>query len=132
MDIKVGPNEETVNYDAKHLSRGTLIGENLNMGEGRTLMKSNLVKILEHAPNNSPYSIQSLVNPKDKQSVPLATQLLLLFSEAVADTDKLKQCHSGWQISQMNFICSGMLLMVYYVFILISKQASRNSWRKFH
>ena len=84
MDIKVGPNEETVNYDAEHLSkrtRGTLIGENLNIGEGRTLMKSDLVKILEHAPNNSPHSIQSLVNPKDKQSVPLATQLLLLFSE---------------------------------------------------
>ena len=94
MDIKVGPNEETVNYDAKHLSkrtRGTLIGENLNMGEGRSLMKSDLVKILELAPNNSPHSIHSLVNPKDKQSVPLATQLLLLFSEAVADTDKLKQ-----------------------------------------
>ena len=33
----------------------------------------------------------SLVNPKDKQSVPLATQLLPLFSEAVKDTDKSKQ-----------------------------------------
>ena len=92
MDMKVGPNEETVNYDAKHLVkriRSSLIGGNFNIGEGRTLLKTDLEKILQLAPNNSPHSIESLISPKDKQNVPLATQLLFLFSDAVIEKEKL-------------------------------------------
>ena len=78
-----------MNYDAKHLVkqiRSSLIGG--NVGEGRILLKTDLKKILDLAPNNLPHSIESHLNPKDKQNVPLGTQLLLLYSHAVTENDK--------------------------------------------
>ena len=53
-------------------------------------MSSDIAKVLTLVPNNSQNSIEELCNPKEKQKVPLATELLVQFCEAVQDVDKLK------------------------------------------
>ena len=93
VDHQVGRNEETVNFDAKHLCkhmRKCIVGGNFRIGDGIVLCRSDLAKILACVPNDSKHSTEQLLNPKDKQNVPLASQLLLLYCKAVEDVDKIK------------------------------------------
>ena len=76
VDLDVGRNEETTNFDAKHLSkrlRTNLIGGNFKIGE-ITLSRTDMLKILNLVPNNSQHSTERLIDPKDKQNVSLATE----------------------------------------------------------
>ena len=92
VNLQVGRNEETTNFDAKHLSICMLtstVGGNFKIGD-IVLSQSDMAKILACVPNESNHRMEQLLNPKDKQNVPLATQLLLLYCKAIDDIDKLK------------------------------------------
>ena len=81
IDLCVGANEETVDFDAKHLAkrfRNTVIAPQFHI-DGTVLTKKDIPGILKLANNNS-HSFEQLVNPKDKQNVSLATDLLITFS----------------------------------------------------
>ena len=74
IDRRVGRNEETVNFDSKHIVKRVhtcLIGNNFKIGEGKIMLSSDIAKVLTLAPNNSRNSTEQLCNPKDKQNVPL-------------------------------------------------------------
>ena len=54
IDTLVGRNEETTNYDPKHLVkrvRKCLIGDNFHIGINGVLLKSDLEKVLTCVPN---------------------------------------------------------------------------------
>ncbi|XP_066914918.1 uncharacterized protein [Clytia hemisphaerica] len=92
VDMKVGPHDETVNFDHKHIAkriRGNITNNNFRIGD-RTMLRSDVEKILSLAPNETKFSNSSLICPKDKQNVPLATTLLFQFVKAVRDVDTLK------------------------------------------
>lgn len=92
MDLYVGRNEETTNYDSKHLAkrfRTFIIGGNFKIGD-IIINRTELEKILALAPNNSDISIKQLLDVNDKQKIDLAVQFLLLFCLAVEDFEKLK------------------------------------------
>ena len=92
VDQQVGRNEETTNFDAKHLAkrlRTCIVGGNFKIGDV-ILSRSDMAKLLACVPNDSSHSTDRLLQPKDKQNVPLAIQLLLLYCKAVDDVEKLK------------------------------------------
>ena len=75
IDTLVGSNEETTNYDLKHLAkriRKCLIGDNFHIGIHGVLMKSDLEKVLTCVPNESNHSTKELLNPAEKKNAPLA------------------------------------------------------------
>ena len=90
LDKMVGKNDETVNFDHKHLVkrlRKCLINNNFKIGD-RVLLKSDMEKILSLVPNNTKYSNNQLFNIGDKMNVPLATSFLVQFCDAVEDVEK--------------------------------------------
>ena len=92
VDLKVGRNGETTNFDPKHLSkriRTTLISGNFKIGD-IIISQNDMKKILALVPNDTETSNASMMNPKDKQNVPLAVKTLLQFCKAVEDVSKLK------------------------------------------
>ena len=89
IDMMVGELEETVDYDAKHLSkrfRNYFIGNNIMIGSSR-LYAVDVKKILEASPYKPRHSVDELMNPKDKQNVSLATEFLIMFRDSVLDSD---------------------------------------------
>ena len=85
IDMMVGTLEETVDYDAKHLAkrfRNYLIGNTVMIGSSR-LYPADIKKILEASPYKPRNSVDELMNPKDKQNVSLATEVLIMFRYAV-------------------------------------------------
>ena len=93
IDTLVGRNEETTNYDAKHLAkriRTCLIGDNFHLGENMVLLKSDLEKVLQCVPNETNHSTNELLNPNDKQNVGLSTQLLIQFCKSVEDFSEIE------------------------------------------
>ena len=92
VDRKVGKNQETVNYDAKHLVKRcwtSLISGKMEVG-GVVLTKKDVEVIIEGAERRT-HKVQSLVYPNDKQHVPHATDCLLSFIEVVRDQEKRKK-----------------------------------------
>ena len=92
LDLKLGKNEETVNFDPKHLVKRcwtSFLSGKLEIG-GVLLTKNDLEALLELAERRT-HSINSLVYPTDKQSVPHATDCLLSFIEVINDPDKSKK-----------------------------------------
>ena len=89
IDRKVGKNQETVNFDAKHLVKRcwtSLISGKLEIG-GVLLTKKDVEGVLE-ASEKKTHSVESLIYPRDKQSVPHATDCLLSFMEVINDSEK--------------------------------------------
>ena len=92
VDTKVGNNLETVNYDVKHLVKRcwtALISGKLTIG-GVTLTKEDVTAILQISENRT-HKVESLVNPRDKQNVPSATDCLLSFIEVIQDAEKIRK-----------------------------------------
>ena len=129
MDTKVGRNEETVNFDAKHITkriRTSIIGGNFSIGDV-TLTKGDVEKVLSCAPNEFPHSTAQMLNPLDKQNAPLATSTLLQFQKAVLDVNKLKS--SSFRIAGVSielflfsFVIDGILLTYTNVKLSIKEQ----------
>ena len=84
IDMYVGENEETVDFDGKHLAkctRNSVIAAQFQIG-GPVLTRKDITSILSFAKANK-HTIDKLVNPADKQNVSLATDFLPTFSTAV-------------------------------------------------
>lgn len=85
LDLDVGKNEETVDFDAKHLSkrmRNSMIKKSFNIGNV-TLTNQDMKGILSKAVSSvTRNSGDAMMNPKDKQNVGLATEFLLTFISA--------------------------------------------------
>ena len=92
IDTNVGNNLETVNYDAKHLAKRcwtSLISGKLEVANIQ-VTKQDVADILKLADIRT-HEVESLVYPRDKQNVPLATDCLLSFIEVTKDEAKRKQ-----------------------------------------
>ena len=90
MDMNVGKDDQTVDFDAKHIckrTRNCTISPNFQNGNIR-ITKDDLTEILSHS-SSFHHSINQLVNPMDKQNVKLATDFLVTFCSAVK-SPKLK------------------------------------------
>ena len=93
IDTNVGENDETVNFDPKHLCkriRTFIIGSNFYIGKDNLVLKEDISKILNSTSSSEKYSNESLLNPVDKQNVPLAVEFLNQFCKAVRQKDKVK------------------------------------------
>ena len=82
--MKVGENNETTNFDPKHLAkrmRNFLIGNSVKIGE-KLVQPSDISKVLSASKSfDSKHKVQRLLDPDDKQNVDLATDFLLQLSE---------------------------------------------------
>ena len=93
IDLKVGENDETVNFDPKHLGkrlRSTCINNNFKIGDV-FLLKIDTEALLSTLPVDSvdsDVSVKELTNPRDKQNFPLATEFLLRFIKAAENKKK--------------------------------------------
>ena len=77
LNLGVGPNEETVNFVQKHLCkrmRNSMISGNCKVG-GIYLTRDDMTTLLSTIPTEN-HSVDALINPADKQNVPLATDFL--------------------------------------------------------
>lgn len=102
LDLDVGPGNETVNFDHKHLAkriRNCFIGRNFKMGN--TLLVPEDIKTLISSVPTSKHGVEALINPADKQNVSLATDFLSTFCEAT----KLSQKNT---IQKLSFRLSGV------------------------
>ena len=135
VDLKVGRNEETTNFDAKHLAkrfRTFIVGGNFKVGN-TIVSKTDVKKILETVPNDTNVSNDSLLNPRDKQNVPLAVQLLRHFSKAVEDVDKLKAINFkiegiAEELHLMKYVIDGVLCTFVDTTITIKEQLTKISF----
>uniref|UniRef100_A0A7M5X508 Uncharacterized protein n=1 Tax=Clytia hemisphaerica TaxID=252671 RepID=A0A7M5X508_9CNID len=92
IDTNVGNNLETVNYDAKHLSKRcwtSLISGKLEVANIQ-VTKQDVGDIMKLADIRT-HEVESLVYPRDKQNVPLASDCLLSFIEVIKDEAKREQ-----------------------------------------
>ena len=84
FDTKVGENNETTNFDPKHLAkrmRNFLIGNSEKIGE-KLVQPSDISKVLSASKSfDSKHKVQRLLNPDDKQNVDVATDFLLQLSK---------------------------------------------------
>ena len=130
MDKNVARNDETVNFDPKHLAkrlRKCISGDNLKIGTTHTLLQSDVLKILSCTENSTNHSNENLINPKDKQNVPLATILLSQFCNAVEDIEKLKT--AGFRVANVavelhlfSYVIQGVLITYTKPNVTIQKQ----------
>ena len=70
LDLEVGPNDENVDFDHKHFSKGLrkcLIGGSFK--RSFTLLSPNDLRVLLSSTNSLKDSIDALINPDDKQNV---------------------------------------------------------------
>ena len=71
FDMKVGENNETTNFDPKHLAkrmRNSLIGNSVKIGE-KLVQPSDISKVLSASKSfDSKHKVQRLLNPDDKQN----------------------------------------------------------------
>lgn len=84
LDLMVGKNGETVDFDVKHLAkrmRNTMISDKWEVNNV-VITKGDITKIVSNTDKNT-HTISRMVNVKDKQNVPLATDFLLSFNDAV-------------------------------------------------
>ena len=84
MDMYVGENEETVDFDPKHLGkriRNSCISPQFQIG-GVVLTRKDIKSILSLS-TTCKHSVDELVNPLDKQNVKLSTDFMVTFSSAV-------------------------------------------------
>ena len=92
VDLNVGRNNETINFDVKHLAKRcwtSLISDKLQVNSV-TLTKKDISAILKLSERRT-HDINTLVYPNDKQNVPLASDTLLSFIQVVTDTEKQKR-----------------------------------------
>ena len=72
FDMKVGENNETTNFNPKHLAkrmRNFLIGNSVKIGE-KLMQPSDISKVLSASKSfDSKHKVQRLLNPDDKQNV---------------------------------------------------------------
>lgn len=88
FDLTVGKHGESLDCDPKHLAkrlRNAMLSGSWNV-DGRTITKNDVMNILGNQ-DVSTHTIKKLVDVFDKQNVPLATDLLLAFSEGVKKID---------------------------------------------
>ena len=90
FDLNVGKYGESVDFDAKHLAkrmRTTIISDHWTI-KTTVLTKSDIRKLLSHLTDVNQHSVSKLLDVDDKQNVPLASDLLLSFSDAVKNIEK--------------------------------------------
>ena len=95
IDTKVGIHQETVNFNAKHLIKlkrvPTCMIKGFNLGD-TYISKSDILTPLKSSKTyESTHSVKELVNPKDKQNVPLATEFVPEYMKAVSDIETVKK-----------------------------------------
>ena len=114
IDRKVGRNEETVNFDAKHLAKRTgkcLIGNNVNFGDEKVLTKTDMEKVLTCSPNEFSHSTSQLMSPNDKQNVPLVTELLMQFIKSVEDVENsFRVADVAAELHLLKYVVEGILV----------------------
>ena len=120
MDMEVGPNEETVNYDPKHLvkrTRNHFLSSSIFIGDV-LLQKEDIVEICKLSSDISEgkETLCNLVNPKDRQNVPLATRFLKTFCEGLSKLTEIKKinhrlCAAAPYLNLFRFVIMGVLIL---------------------
>lgn len=129
MDLHVGENDETVDYDGKHLAkrvRNNMISAQFQIA-GVVLVRRDIESILSLAEKEkTKHSIEELVNPADKQNVSLATDFLIAFSVAVQKPE-LKSL--GFRIASVSdvlkllgMVVEGILALYCYITFSVEEQ----------
>jgi hypothetical protein len=123
----VGSNEETVDFDGKHLGkrlRNTIISKQFQIGS-TVLTRKDIEAILSLTQTNK-HGVEQLVNPADKQNVSLATDLLSTFSKAVK-MPALASC--GFRVCSvipvlklLGYVMEGILAFYSYVTLGVEEQ----------
>ena len=89
LDLDVGPGEETVNFDHRHLAkrmRNCFIGRNFKIRD-TLIVPTDLKTLLSSVPTTK-HSVDALVYPDDKQNISLATDFLSTFCESTKPTQR--------------------------------------------
>ena len=135
IDLNVGKHEETTNYDAKHIGkrlRNTMISGRFQIGDRALIQVNDIVAILQKTSNLSNISTDRMICVQDKQNVPLATQFLVLFCDAVQHRDEintinLRVSQASDDLYLFNFVIKGILALFYDKDISIQEQLIRIS-----
>ena len=83
VDRNVGANQQTMDFDIKHLAkqgRNCFISGNFQISD--TFLSTKDVRCILSLSDFNTNGIDQLVNPKDKQNVPLTTDFLLTLNDA--------------------------------------------------
>ena len=84
IDLCVGANEETVDFDIKHLAkrvRNYFISGNFQIND--TFLNTKDIRYILSTSDVNTNGIDQLVNPIDKQNLPLATDFLFTLNDAL-------------------------------------------------
>lgn len=129
IDTKVGFHEETVNFDAKHMIKRIRTYAIKGFSMGTTyISKNDVEKLLQTSTTfDSKHSIKELLNPKDKQNVPLATEFVLEFIKAVSDKNTVKSINFRFtsiyeELELLKYVMEGLLSLYCYVYLDVSSQ----------
>ena len=130
VDRKVGKNNETVNFDAKHVAKRCwtgLISEKMEVNKV-VVNKHDLSKFLENSDTRT-HNINTLVHPTDKQNVPCATDMLLSFICIVNDEDKQKRIPFKFtpvlvELKMVGAVYEAVICLYSYVNMSLTEQIS--------
>ena len=128
LDLEVGKNEETVDFDSKHLAKrlsNYIIGSNCTIGSS-TLFRKDMLGILKLSPISPKHSVEELINPKDKQNVGLATNFLYTLSLGLKSTSlssvSIRVASVEEDFRYFSTIIDGILCLYSYVTLAIEQQ----------
>ena len=126
MDLLVGEDDETANYDGKHLAKRlwTSIITNLKIN-GVPINKADLKVILELSTCIDARDVLSIICPKDKQNVPMATSCLLRMVDVVSEKIgeiPYKLYSIRHHLRLLANVYEGILALYAYVHLSLSQQ----------
>ena len=126
--MTVGSQEETVDFDAKHLAkrlRNQLLSTMFTVNEV-ALTRTDLSTNLSLAAEDSKHRIEQLTNPDDRQNISLATDLLLTFAKAVKlptlSSVGIRVVSVAPALALLGLIVEGVLALYAYVTASIKEQ----------
>ena len=125
IDFCVGANEETVDFDIKHLAtrvQNCFISGNFQIRD--TFLNAKDIRYILSTSDVNTHGIDQLVNPIDKQNVPLATDFLLNLNDALGKDDlspaSFRVAAFAEELKMMRLIINGMLCL--YAFVIDSSE----------
>ena len=128
VDLLVGPNDETSNFDAKHIAKRlwTSIITTMKIANVE-INKIDVRAIMELSTVDDARDILSIICPKDKQNVPAATSCLLRFVDVFSSSEKFdaipyKLYPIRYHLCLVANIYEGVLALYAYVHLSLSEQ----------
>ena len=129
LDMKAGPDGQTVNFDPKHIIkrvRSHIIGNNFRIGSV-CFNKSDVKSMLSETIGTTKHSIDSLLNVSDEQNVKLATEFCIRLIEACSNVDRLKSvgfkvASCATELRLLAVVLEGLLALFCYVTYSIQEQ----------